>query len=227
ISTHQYDALNRLIEVAVEPGPTVDPGTSLESFGYDGRSLLVLARDDDSSVSRSHDSLGGLLAETQALLSPQQPPLLHTVSYQRDGLGNPTRTIYPSGRTITRTFDGLRRTRLLGEADESLVRFDYLGPDLQRRQVLPLELQSSYSYDADHRMIGSRHAIGDDILDDREYGYDPAGNKLWFRDLGPAGLGGAQQVMHDSLNQSYRSQVTGGAVGRQVHYGFDGTGNRT
>lgn len=226
--THSYDGLNRLIEVAVAPGPGVDDGTTFERYAYDGRSLLVSASDDDSVVLRAYDSLAGLISETQTLVLEKQAPVSRTVAYVRDGLGNPTLTIYPSGLEIGRSFDGARRTTLLREDGQALVRVEYLGADRIRKHVLPLGLQSEYTFDADRRMVSSRHSIAGELVDAREYEYDAAGNKRLDRDRSPNGVSGVHQVAHDSLGRSTHSEVTGSvAADRSVAYGFDGAGNRT
>jgi RHS repeat-associated protein len=227
--THAYDLLNRLVEVQVDAGPTVDDHTTFESYTYDGRSLLVGAADDDTDVTRAHDSLGAILAETQKTLAlPQRFPVSRTVTYVRDALGNPTLTTYPSGRAVIRAFDGLQRTRAISENSDLLVRFDYLGPDLVRKQVFSIGLQSEYTYDLGRRMIRSRHSVDGELLDEREYGYDESGNKRLDHELSPDGVAGTRQVEHDSLGRSVSSEVTASiALNGEVAYAFDGAGNRT
>lgn len=225
--THTYDALNRLIEVGVDAGPSVAGDTTFEIYAYDGRSLLVGAGDDDTNVVRSYDSLGAVLSETQTLAVPQQSPVSHTIAYARDGLGNATSTLYPSGRHITRTFEGLQRTQFIHDDGEPLVRLDYLGPDLVRKEVFGIGLRSEYAYDLGRRMVRSRHSVPGELLDDREYEYDESGNKRMDRELNPEGVTGTRQIEHDSLGRSLRSKVTESlAMNGEFVYTFDGAGNR-
>ena len=66
LTTGTYDLLDRLVMKDVIPavGNGVSDDTTLETFDYDGLSRLVSATDDDSVVTRSHDSLGHVTRET-------------------------------------------------------------------------------------------------------------------------------------------------------------------
>ncbi len=61
---NEYDNLNRLIERTITPGVGVSHDTTFERYRYDGLSRVVLAVDDDSTVSRKYDSLDHVIEET-------------------------------------------------------------------------------------------------------------------------------------------------------------------
>ncbi|MCZ6792681.1 MAG: hypothetical protein O7J95_03600, partial [Planctomycetota bacterium] len=72
VITQRFDALHRLVERRIEPGPGVQ-GTTRQLFEYDGLSRTTFLFDDnspvdstdDSRVSRRYDSLGRLVEECQ------------------------------------------------------------------------------------------------------------------------------------------------------------------
>jgi RHS repeat-associated protein len=207
------------IDFDIDPEAGVTAETTFESFAYDGRSSWVRATDDDSDVTRTHDSLGGLRSETQSS---------YQVTYERDGVGNAITTRYPAGRQIDRAFDGSRRTQRIDEAGATLVELDYLGPHVLRRTFVEVDTQSDYRYDLDRRMISSQHIeIGGGTIDYREYTFDEAGNKQSEADLGLDAPTGFRVMQHDSLGRMVGSDVNGStATDRSVKYGFDGAGNR-
>ncbi len=231
VLTMTYDALDRPTQVDVDPGPMVATGATFESYAYQARSLLAMASDDDSVVSRSYDSLGELVSETQTY-QPVDPTGLpatpYTISYARDGVGNAVTTRYPSGRELHRKFDGRRRASEISEGARKLVKIDYLGPNVLARQYLPPDLRSEYAYDLARRMTESRHRVeGGATIDHREYGFDASGNKVSEQDLALGSLTGVRLTEHDSLDRSVVSQVNGSsATDRSVAYALDGAGNR-
>lgn len=226
-----YDALERRTDVDITPGPTVIPSTTFESYAHEARSLLVGATDDDTQVGRRYDSLGALISEIQ-IYDPNLSllgPTTYTVTYLRDGLGNPLKTGYPSGRTIYRTFDGLQRTAQISENAQTLVQIEYLGPSVLRRTYVPPNTTSDYAYDLSRRMVSSNHvAVGASTIDHRAYAFDAANNKVSADDLAPGSLTGLHLTDHDSLGRTVDSDVTGSAsTNRTVVYTLDGAGNRS
>ena len=114
--------LDRLTDVSVTRGPGVQ-GTTVEQWRYDGTGALVRAADDDSTRTRSHDSLSNTVTETQQLGSGP----VQTISIARDAAGNPTTVTYPSGHTVSYGYDALDRTQLV-LADGALVaNYAYAG----------------------------------------------------------------------------------------------------
>jgi RHS repeat-associated protein len=225
-----YDALERPIEVDIDAGAGVNADTTFESFAYDGRSLLVRASDDDSEVTRFHDSLGELLVETQTYAPADAvAPTSYPVRYTRDGLGNATTTWYPAGRQIVRSFDGRQRTKWIAESGAVLVELDYLGPNVLRRSYIEVDTQSHYAYDLARRMISSEHIeVGNGTIDRREYTFDEAGNKQSEDDLTLGSPTGLREMQHDSMGRMVGSDVSASMeTDRSVDYAFDGAGNRT
>lgn len=229
ISTMTYDGLERLTDVSINHGPTVDTATTFEEYEYEARSMTVGASDDDSEIVRSHDSLGALLQETQTYSPTAVPGTPYTVSYTRDGLGSATTTNYPGGRQIDRSFDGLRRTRLISEGVNQLVDLQYLGPNVAHRIYTQANVQSDYAYDLARRMTDSEHDdLGGGTIDHRSYTFDETNNKTSEQDLGPGSLAGVRSMEHDSLGRMVDSDVSGSAAtDRSVDYVLDPAGNRT
>ena len=99
-----HDRLGHRVSVDVTPGPGV-AGTTVESYQYDGMSRLVRAEDDDSTITRTYDSLSNAWTETQQLAggpprttqrlttawASDEPHVLDgdTVIYNNDALGRP------------------------------------------------------------------------------------------------------------------------------------------
>jgi RHS repeat-associated protein len=218
--TNTWDGLERKIKVSTPLG------IPLEEFEYDGRSLLVSATNDDTEITRAWDSLQALLSETQEHLPSGTP---RTITYTRDPVGNATTTGYPSGRTVHRTFDGLRRTRTVTDGTTLVAELDYLCPNLLRRTFPVPDTQSDYTYDLAQRMLTSHHQrVGGTVIDSRTYAWDPANNKIEEEDLAPGALTGLREIDHDSLGRMVDSEVSGSAsTDRTVGYTFDDAGNRT
>lgn len=229
VLTMTYDGLERVTDVSISHGPTVDTATTLEEYEYEARSMLVGATDNDSEVVRGYDSLGALLEETQTYSPTVTPGPSYTVSYIRDGLGNAIATAYPSGRQIDRDFDDLRRTRLITEGVNQLADIQYLGPNVAHRIYTQANVQSDYDYDLARRMTDSEHYdIGGGTIDQRSYTFDETNNKESEQDLGPGSLTGARTMEHDSLGRMVDSDVSGSAAtDRTVDYVLDPAGNRT
>src|SRR5205085_11703685 len=101
---YSYDLLNRVSSKSVSPAAGVT-GTTLENYAYDGLSRLVNAADNDSTVTRQHNSLSAVTRETQQITGNP----VRTVLGVYDGVGNRLIATYPVGRMITATYDGLRR----------------------------------------------------------------------------------------------------------------------
>ncbi|HBS29435.1 MAG TPA: hypothetical protein DEB06_08295, partial [Phycisphaerales bacterium] len=109
VITTTFDIRSRPQSRAIARGPSV-LGTQSEQYTFDGLSRVLTARDDDTLVALSYDSLGRVLTETQDY-SPTGafPAAPKSVSYLYDPASNITRVTRPSGSTVDQTFDALNR----------------------------------------------------------------------------------------------------------------------
>ena len=211
----QYDLLNRVTNKTILRGPGVQ-GTTNEMYQYDGLSRLVRAQNQDSVVTRSHDSLGNLLRETQQVL-PSGPTRTNTAHY--DGLGNKTNQVYPGGRTISYAYDSLNRVVRSSDADGLIVSNSYVGPWRLERRDYGNGTRFELGYDGLRRVIGSSHSvIASGIpFDARVYQWDDTHNKIVTQE--PAG---PHLYDYDAANRLVQSTFTNGAE----IYLLDGVGNR-
>jgi YD repeat-containing protein len=220
VATCTYDLNDRLIAKSIARGDSVR-GTTFESFQYDGRSRLVRARDDDSDVTRSYNSLSMVTAET---LNGQTTTSIY------DGVGNKLSCTYPGGRRIVTSYDELDRKQLIVDQFGPIAEYKYIGPARVARRDYANQTRCTYEYDRVKRIIGTTHAfvtsLGDTVeLDKRSYTWDQMYNKTSRRDLLPNGT--AHTYQYDSIYRLARSTKTP-ATGSPttIDYGFDGVGNR-
>jgi YD repeat-containing protein len=105
LATYTYDALNRLTKISytggTSPAQTV---TYLYDQGTNGIGHLSSITDSTGTASYSYDQHGRLLSETD-----QAYGATYTTSYSYDTQGRLAGMTYPSGRTISYTFDMLGR----------------------------------------------------------------------------------------------------------------------
>jgi YD repeat-containing protein len=158
-----YDLLNRLTAKTITPGPGVSNDTTFEDYKYDGLSRLVCAEDNDSLVTRSHDSGSNVTSET---LNSE------TTTSVYDGLGNELACTYPGGRDITCTYDELNRKKVIAADGTGISTYSYIGPGRVRRCEYGNGTQCDYSHDSVKRIIGTTHSVGITIIDERTYSWD-------------------------------------------------------
>ena len=110
-------------------------GTTLQTFEYDGRSLMTRATDnnvpgddtDDVTVEYVYDSLSRLVEETQQL-SDGSSRLATDYRWQAEGLL--TDVIYPDGRHIQRGHDAAARLVLIDDMEvgqAGTANYEYFG----------------------------------------------------------------------------------------------------
>ena len=222
VETTTYDAIGRKTDVAVQRAAGV-VGTTWEHYDYDGLDRIVLASDNDSTVTIDYDSLSNRVRETQngeTILSPH------------NGLGQVVSITYPGGRTIARTYDAVNRLAEVVDTGISQVvaRSHYVGPyRLENRELLPSGasalIDTTIGYDADRRVIETLHERNSDglIVDHRTYQWDRTDNKVLRTDV-PASVSHA--YAYDSQSRLVQSVRSGSVADRTVAYELDGVGNR-
>jgi len=238
LSVCSYDALDRLISNAITPGPGVSSDTTFESYEYDGLSRLVVAQDDDSIVTRSHNSLSRITTETQNG---------KTTTCLFDGVGNKLQMSYPGGRTISTSYDVLDRKKIINDttgAPQLIATYDYVGPDRVERRTYGNTVQTDYTYDGItgipnpagdfgvKQMIATSHVhlASGATVDQRTYRWDPMDNKTRREDVRP-GPRLSHTYMYDALNRLEHTVVTDEnpppITVRDTIYQLDGVGNRS
>jgi RHS repeat-associated protein len=201
-----YDGIQQLVGVSVSRAKSDDPhplngfkdpavswqviGTTSQSFLYDGLGRLVSSRDDESDlegndiqneVGFAYDSMGRIVEEVQNE---------RVVSTRWDGVGNRVGLVYPNGRTLNSSFDGLGNATLIRDEGEEkpIAQYDYIGAQrvLRRRYQNGVELSfvdgqpsRDTGYDGLRRILHVRHAQpdGTDVVS-FQYDYDRVNNKL-------------------------------------------------
>ena len=235
-----YDLLNRLTVKLIDRAPGV-LGTTFEFFGYDGLSRLVIAVDNDSIVTRSHDSLSRVTRET---LNTQTTVCLY------DGVGNQLACTYPGGRFITCTYDKLDRKAVITDATgppATIATYAYVGPGRVARREYGNGTRTDYKYDGItgipndpedfgvKRIVRTRHVFdpggpNEMIIDDRTYTWDKMYNKTQRKDIraGAGAPGLTHDYAYDDIYRLTRTIVTDPAmtVVRDTTYNLDGVGNR-
>ncbi|RLE19791.1 MAG: hypothetical protein DRJ50_11750, partial [Actinobacteria bacterium] len=232
-----YDRLDRLVAKGITPGPDVAADISFEQYDYDGLSRLVRAEDDDSLLTRSHDSLSGVTRET---LNGQ------TTQSRFDGAGNQVLSTYPGGRVVFRTFDGLERPKTIHDGatalDPEIVRYDYVGPQRVSRREYGNGTRTDYTHDGISgvpnppgdfgvkRILRLMHQSIDGILviDDRSFIWDRMQNKAQTDRAAGLGLQQTHDYSYDDVYRLVQTNLTeDGLPVRDTIYELDGVGNRT
>jgi RHS repeat-associated protein len=230
IVTYIHDALDRVVDKQIVPGPGV-MGTTFEIYEYDGESRTVGAHNDFSTVLRGYDSTGNVTSET-----------LHgqVTTYEYDGVGNRISRAYPSGRQVTYTYDSLNRIAQIADAGGTIAEYDYVGPGRVARRTYGNGTQTDYTYDGIapnppsdfgvKQVIRTLHTItaGGAVIDDRTYTWDARGNKTQRQDTRADGPELTHDYAYDPISRLTRGTVTdgGGLTQRDSVYTYDQAGNR-
>ncbi len=174
-----YDDINRLTDRDATLGSGVG-GDTAEDFAYDALDRLTEAKDNDSIVQYTYDSLSRALTEKQG----PNPfgSAAKTVTFTFDAEGNSTKIAYPSGFEARRKFDTIHRlTAIDDKTDAGIADFDLYGAGARRKQVsFANGTTSSYLYDGFRRQTDLAHAnSGATEFAGFEYGWDKNDNPLY------------------------------------------------
>jgi YD repeat-containing protein len=178
IVTLTYDALNRHTRTDIQRAAR-QGGTALQALAWDGLSRLVSASDnndpstpaDDSSMSLTYDSLSNPRSEAQDG---------RTARSTYDGVGNRLSLVYPSGISLTFTYDALDRIKTVAEGATTLGAFAYMGPLRLIRRTDGNGTYTAYVRDGAGQIQAVEHRRSSDnaLLSGFSYGYDRNGNRL-------------------------------------------------
>lgn len=227
VVTHQYDVNNRLTRRDVVVGAGVSNQTTFETYSYDGRSRVLTAIDDDSSVTFTYDSLSNVLLENQNGLS---------VARTFDAEGNELTLLYPGGRLITTMYNELNLPTDNYDVDPCpILRTHYVGSRIQAMDI-GCTMRQSFTYDGltgvpnptgdfgSLRVVASTVApiAGGPAIETMAYTYDRAGN-MTSRIVN--GTATDEDYQYDSANRLIRTDRA--AAPLLTTYALDGANNRT
>jgi RHS repeat-associated protein len=239
-----YDDKDRPTSKSIFNGGGVCTDITSETYKYDGLSRLVHAEDNDSLVTRTHDSLSNVLTETQSI--PFAPPAV-TVTCSYDGVGNQLSCTYPSGRIVAKTYDELDRIKTITLDDAGgpapIVTYSYFGPERVQRRDYGNGTRAEYTYNGIFTVPNGPGDFGfkqitrtkntmiadGSVIDERTYTWDPVGSKTTRVDLRAGGPGLIHRYSHDSIARMNNAVVKNPAMVtlRTTAYALDGVGNRT
>lgn len=234
----RYDLLNRRIRNDITPGPGVSDDTTLEQYAFDGLSRQVFAQDNDSRVSRAHDSLSRVTSEVLTIDRGAAETSGTTVCLY-DGVGNQLSCDYPGGRAIETTYDALDRKSGITDQLGTIAGYDYIGRGRVERREYGNGTRTDYAYDGIandpgdfgvRRIVRTLHTrIADGlVLDDRTFSWDPVQNKTERADIRAGGPGLTHAYSYDDADRLTHTTVTdaGNTVICERDYDLDGVGNR-
>ncbi len=238
--SYSYDSLNRLIRKDITPGEDVAATTTFESFVYDGLGRCVAASNDLSETFVVYDSLGNrqrVIQDGRQILN------------SHNALGDRTSLTYPSGHTVSYSYDPLRQVRTVtlateGQPPNTLATCDYDGPGRLARVtridgtstdiiwnglVSPPNQSGDYGWQSIAAISHGGDGAGGTLIDERIFGYDRTQNKTLraqtepFDPLSPVATTNVWE--YDALNRIRSSTTFGEGVATRA-YALDGRGNR-
>lgn len=133
VITYTYDSAGRHITTHYPDGRTVE-------FAYDAAGNRVAMRDWNGEWTFAHDDLNRLAAATD--------PFSHTLGYEYDEAGNPSRIIYPHGQSVTMTYDARNDLATWTDFAGDTIQFTYDSRGLLQEQVNPNDTVTRYGYDS-------------------------------------------------------------------------------
>ncbi len=135
VETWTHDVEGRPTKVLVNNGATTSTvvGSTHREWGYDAldRPWITLDQNgplssDDVLVIKWRDSLGRLIRENMRI-GPFSPLSDRIVTCEYQGANRLVKDKYPSGLTVTRTYDEMDRLKEVSDAGGSIAKFDYAG----------------------------------------------------------------------------------------------------
>jgi len=222
VITQQYDLNNRLVSRALSG--TIVPGTTSESYKYDGLGRLIEATNDFAKIVRKYDSRSNVVLEIQNVDAPSfLASNDRIVQYDHDNANNLTQIVYPSGRVIDRSYDNLNR--LAGVSDQLLTnplitQFDYVGNRLLRR-TNGNGTQTDYAYNGYEGYVGgsdlgfgrvasisTTNSTSGIELDAFDFTWDANQNRTTYKDTGSGMINRRERSFgYDSSNRLISTDV--------------------
>jgi len=225
-------------------GAGVSGSTLSDGFTYDGFGRLVAASNYTTiNVDWTYDSLSNPLTET---LNGE------TTTAEYDAIGNMTKCIYPSGRTIETAYDELNRKQTIddttGGITLTIADYLYVGPSRVHKRTMGNNTEMQFTYDGitgvpnptgdfgvkqiikTRHVATAGHATPGAILDSRDYLWDENYNKLKrTNEIAGVGITNDHTYVYDSLDRLGSVDVKNSGSGttvRSTEYPHDGVHNR-
>lgn len=187
ISQYSYDALNRLQRVDIDrselriPSGHIVLGTNFAAYEYDGLGRVLSAENDNGLIEYTYDSFSFMLNEA---FERKEVRSTYDLTGFRTGL------VYPNGRELHLTSDGLNRISSIvnehfgtGDSypgdknDEDLVVNQFVGPSRLRSKTFANGARTEFDYDGGGRVTSINHSKEGGLLIEFQSLYDGNGNK--------------------------------------------------
>ena len=197
---YTYNESGLLQELLAFASPKHKSPDTTRTFNYDALGRMVYATHSDTagevSTIRRYDSLGNTMADWTEMAGKR-----HGTYHLYDARGLPTKDVYSTGLTHTRTYDALGRLRTVQADDSPLATFTYrrLGGPVTRSYASGS--QTHFHYDTQGRLDGLRET-------------DVAGDPIatWSWQLSPNGAptqANFTRPGHPDLSASYQTDHSG------------------
>lgn len=217
-TTRAYDALNRVTSAASSGVSTESVSWSYDGEGPFSQGRLATMTDPTGSTSYRYERRGALLLEQKTIGSAT-----YSTGFQYDTDGNRASMTYPSGRTVTYTFDFADRPYSASSAGNSVVSsVTYLpfGPMLQ--QLFGNGTTKTMQYDSRYRPLENKLTGPLGPIADYTYQEDGAGNILQIHDAIDPTYN--RDFGYDDLNRLTTAN-SGSALWGAGSYSYDAMGN--
>ena len=230
--TNTYDLQNRVTHRSVSGGV---PGSTFESFTYDGLGRIRTALNDFAKVERQYDSRFNVVREIQNADSVGGFPAGadREVQYEFDQANNTRHIAYPSGRHVYRTYDDLNRVAGIfkqfnagtGQYADPITQFEYIGQRVESR-VHGNGTRTDYTYNGvSDGNGGVNNGPGDfgfgrmsrilttntgsaAVLDEFTFTWDEGQNRTSYNDIGSGMKNRRERAFgYDSVNRVISTDV--------------------
>jgi RHS repeat-associated protein len=217
-TTRTYDALNRVLSATASGA-----STEATSWNYDGtapfaRGRLASMTDPTGSTSYTHERRGALQREQKTIGGAS-----YTTAYQYDSDGNRSLMTYPSGRTVSYTFDFANRPLAATSGTTNIVSSaSYLpfGPATQF--IFGNGTTKTMTYDSRYRILENKLTSSAGVIADYNYAEDPAGNITQIHDAADPAFN--RDFGYDDLNR-LTTATAGASLWGNGTYQYDSMGN--
>lgn len=215
IRNYRYDRLNRLIRLDIDksslrlpPGHDV-LGANFEEYKYDGLGRVLYAENDNGAIEYNYDSFGFLLNESFSGFK---------IASEYDLTGFRSGIVYPNGRKLRLTPDGLNRTLSIenesfgvgdsypgDDADLGIVTNRFIGPMRLLEREFANGARTVFQYDGGRRITSIYHRKNGNLLAEFQNLHDAAGDKRIEKVVKETEEGGKFYV-YDSLYRLMESR---------------------
>lgn len=159
-----------------------------ETFAYNPSGQLVSSASPDAEIMRSYDEDGRLVSESQGEF---------TVEYGYDAAGNVIRRSSSAGNIVQYAYDEGNLPKSIYVNGKSILEVSRDARGLPIRESLGNGLSRNRSFDEQWHLTKQTTSVGGNLVVDRRYEYDVAGNLLGLTDARK----GSHQFGYDPVGQ--------------------------